>query len=267
VDRVRNALIAAVAVVPLLGRTARAEHDHGHAQHHAGDAGGGASDVVTGSLGLVAARYETMFYRGDYAGLDAGLTWSHGRFVVGANVPAYRLERNGETIYGLGDIVVHGEITAVERGALALGASLAVSFPTGADRKSLGMGHTMAMGAAWGTWRTGALALGGSAGYSRVLGGLGAHAGHGAGPIVEPMGMSELTFGASADLSVATSLALGVRATAALAVPRDDGDDRATAGVRVTLVHGRFTTSAAIDAGLVGDPYQLRGTIATAFRF
>jgi hypothetical protein len=269
-DRVRNALTAAAAVGLTWAGAAPARADHEHHHHPApADPAPAATDTVDVTVGVVGARYESRFYAGDYQGVTAGATWRHGRFGVGAAVAAYRLNRNGQTLYGLGDVMVHGDVTLLERGAVAAGVMVGVSAPTGDDRKGLGMGHLMLMGAGWATWRaTGRLALGANAGYGRALGGAAAHAEHGGGswPLVDPMGSSELTFGASVDVAVADALTLGVVTAGAIALPRDDGDDRLTAGVHVIVAAGRFTTTAAIGAGIVGDPYELRGTLTTAIR-
>jgi hypothetical protein len=276
VDRVRNALTAAAAAVGITWAAAppaRADHEHHHHHEPAGSTGAAApapTDAVDLLVGVVGARYESRLYDGDYQGASLGASWRRGRFGVAAGVAAYRLTRNGQVLYGLGDLMFHGDVALIERDAAAAGVMLGVSAPTGDDRKGLGMGHVMIMAAGWATWRpAGPLTLNANAGYGRVLGSAGAHAEHGGGswPLVDPMGASELTFGASADVAVADAIAIGAVTAGAIAVPRDDGDDRLTAGVHVIVAAGRFTTTAAIGAGLVGDPYELRGTLSTAVRF
>jgi len=243
-----------------------ADHPAGHdvvlgAHHH----GGGTSYAV--ALGVIAAGYDARLFSGDYQGLVVGARWSRGRFGAHLGVPAYRLQKNGKVVYGLGDLLAHGHVALIDAGALTSGLMVMGSAPTGDGDAGLGMGHVMLMADAWVTWAPGRFSLTGNAGYARALGGGSAHAGHGGGmwPLVEPMNASELTFGASGMLALGKAVAAGVRASGA--IPVGEGDERLIGGARVVWRAGRVETSAEIQAGLVGDPFTLRGILETAVRF
>lgn len=232
-----------------------AHHRHAH----------GAS--YTASLGLIAATYDARLFTGDYQGVVAGVRWARGRFGAAVTVPAYRLQKNGKVVDGVGDVMAHGHLTLVTRGAAAAGVMAMVSVPTGDDMAGLGMGHVMVMPELWAAWASPAFAIVGSIGYSRALGGASAHAEHGGGmwPLVDPMNASEVPFGATAMLALASQLGVGARVAGAL--PAGDGDARLYGGPRLVWSEGRVDTSAEILGGMVGDPFDLRGVVEIAVRF
>jgi hypothetical protein len=248
---------------------------HPHAHHHTDQGslfgghhhGHGSGSSYGASLGLVAATYGAALYAGDYRGVIAGLRWSRGRFGAAISLPAYRLAKNGKATSGIGDVTFHGHATAVTAGPLAAGVMAMASAPTGDGDAGLGMGHVMFMGEAWGTWTPGSFAVSGSAGFAHALGGASAHAEHGGGmwPLVDPMNASELTYGGTAMVALASTLGVGLRAAGA--VPVGDGAHWLTGGVRVMWSEGRVATSAEVLGGLVGDPFGLRGVIETSVRF
>lgn len=253
-----------VALVAGAPRVAVAEHQHGAAPASASAEGG--SELSAG-VSVVAARFETKLYEGHYQGITPSVGWSRGRFAVAANLPVYWIERNGAGYSGLGDAFVHGQATVVDRGRGRAGVVLGVSAPTGDASDGLGMGHVMVMPAAWGSWRAGRATLGGSLGYARALGeGSGGHHDHaGAWPLVEPMNRAELTWTATLDVALATRWRAGLRAGGAAAI--GEGEGRATTGVRAAWAWGRGETGVEIAAGVVGDPFTVRGVVDTALRF
>jgi hypothetical protein len=257
-DRVRHAGVAAV----LVAVTGSAHADHSH-HHHSADA---SSLEVSASFGAVAATYESPLYMGEYAGALVGATLIADRFAVAATIAGYHIDRNGRSSTGLGDAMIHGMVTAVRRGALSVGPHLGIMLPTGADGLGLGMGHVMLMGGAMGAFapRAGTLAV--SLGYARGIGGAGDHAEHApSGPLVAPMAFSELYGDVALLANLATGLAAGIRGS--VAVPTTEAPTRATGGMRVQWQAGRVVTTADLDAGLAGDPFGLRGTLATAVSF
>ena len=248
----------AVVLVALLGpASVRADHDHGAMQ--AGPSSFGAS------IAFVAASFDTMIYAGDYQSVVPSARWSNERFFVSAGLPLYRLLENGRTLYGPGDAMIHGRFVALGSTDRArAGVALGVMAPTGDPLTGLGMGHVMVMPSVWGTVRRGDVMLAGAAGFGHALGGS-THQGHGAWPLVEPMNISEVTWTASGELELAVALRAGVVFSGAL--PVGEGNTRAVTGVRVVWTEGRVETTAAIQAGLAGDPFIFRGVLETALRF
>lgn len=239
---------------------AAADHDHDHVQPR------GTALGVTGSLGAIAGAYESTFFTGDYQGLAAAIGISERRFAVSAGIAGYRLTRNGKRERGAGDTTLHGRLLVLERGRLSAGVALGVMLPTGDEAAGLGMGHAMVMPGAFGAWTGGRTRLVISAGYGRGIGDESAHAEHGgAWPLVEPMSFEEVTFGAVASYALAEVLRAGLRVSGA--APLGDGATRLSGGVRASWVEGRVETSFELAAGLAGDPYTLRGTLATSLRF
>jgi len=274
------AAFAAFAALALAPRAAAAQHDHhgGHAHTPAGNlpppARGrhgpeapeaGPRSSFAAALGVLIAGYDSMLFTGDYEGLVATGRWSRGRFAAAAGLTGYRLHKNGKTIAGLGDLMLHGHASLLRAGAVTAGAVAMVMVPTGDHEAGLGMGHVMVMPGAWVSWAPSRIALAASAGYSRGLGDEGIHAEHGSWPLVDPMSFSELTLGASGTVTLARALRAGVRLDGA--IPLGDGTARLTAGVRAVWTHGRFETTAELQGGLAGAPFDARGLLETAVRF
>jgi hypothetical protein len=265
--RMRLVLAAlSLAALSLAPRAARAQHDHG-AHHGEGEHAGAPASSFSAALGVITAGYDAMLYRGDYQGLAATGRWARGRFDAALGVTGYRLQKNGKTVAGLGDLMLHGRATALRAGAVTAGAVAMVMMPTGDHDAGLGMGHVMLMPGGWVQWAPGRLALAASAGYARGLGGGDIHAAHGGGawPLVDPMTSSELTFGASGMIALAASLRAGLRADGA--VPTGSGDTRLAGGVRAVWTLGRVETTAELQGGLAGAPFDLRGLVEAAVRF
>ena len=247
-----------IAIAIALGSSsAWAEHDH-HAVDHGDDSAFGAG--VT----MVAASYETMFYAGNYQGVQPGASWSNRRFAIGASAALYRIERNGASYYGFGDVVVHGQAVLVQGEQVRAGVMAGVAAPVGDDRHGLGMGHPMVMPAAYVAFAGGRLAATASAGYSRAIAGDSDHD-HGMQPIVDPMNASELTWSGATSYSITRRLQAGARVSGG--VPIGDGDHRVVGAARVVWLEGRFTTAAELQAGIAGDPFTVRGVVSTAMTF
>ena len=245
-------------LVVLTAGSARAEHAHG--MHHGDDA----EHVFGAGIAMVAASFDTMLYGGNYQGLLPSLHWSRGRFAAGASTGLYRIEENGARIYGLGDVMFHGQVTLVGGHAARAGVVAMVSAPTGDDLHGLGMGHAMVMPAAFGMWTIERVALSASAGYSRAMGGDTDHD-HGLWPIVDPMNMQELTWTTGGDVAITPKVSSGVRLAGG--IPIGNGDQRLIGALRVGWASGRFATGAEVQAGFIGDPFHLRGVVSTALSF
>jgi hypothetical protein len=236
--------------------SARAEHGHG-IEH------GGPSTFGAG-VSMLAATFDTMFYGGNYQGIVPSLHWSNERFAAGTSIAMYRLEENGGKFYGFGDIVVHGQATLVRAHPIHAGVIVAVSAPSGDERRGLGMGHPMLMPALFGMWMHGRVMLAATAGYSRAIGGDTDHD-HGMWPIVEPMNLSELTWSAGGDYAITRKVSGGARVSGG--VPIGDGDNRIVGAVRVAWAAGRFSSAGELQAGLAGDPFTIRGVLTTGWSF
>ena len=233
--------------------------DHDHAAHHAEGARAFGAGVT-----MIAASYDSMFFVGNYQGVQPAVSWASKRFAAGASAAMYRIERNGASYYGFGDIVAHGQAMLVGNEHVHGGVVVGVTAPVGDEQHGLGMGHPMVMPAAYGTLAHEALVVTASAGYGRAIGG-GSDHDHGMWPLVEPMNMEELTWSASSDYAFEPELHGGARIAGG--VPIGDGDTRVVAALRVGWLTGRFTTAAELQAGLVGDPFNLRGLVSTAMSF
>lgn len=246
-----------ICVALIAPRSGWADHVHGVP----GDAEGFAASVA-----LVAARYHTLFYGGDYEGVVAALRFTHDRFAVGVAVSLYRIEENGLTVFGAGDVLVHGQLTVARRAALATGAALALSVPTGDQRFGLGMGHPMVMPAAWATWNHGPHVLGASLGYSQGVATGGHHHEDIMWPLVDPMNSSELTWSASGELALARAWRLGARLSGGVPVATT-GVTRVVAGARAVWISHRVQTELELQAGVAGDPFTLRAVAQTTVAF
>ena len=250
-------MIRALVLVLLFAGPAAADHDHGAEAP---------ASALTATAGVVAATYDAMLFDGDYQGVTGTVAYARKRFVLGAAGAAYRLQKNGKIVRGSGDTSVYAQATLVDRGRHVFGAVLAVMLPTGNDDDGLGMGHFMAMPALYGRASRGDLSLAATVGYGRGIGDEALHAEHGGvWPLVEPMNYHEVTCAGTAMLALAHQLRAGLRAAGA--APLGDGDARLTTGVRAVWIAGRVETTFEISAGLVGAPYTLRGTFATAISF
>lgn len=248
---------ALVGLVPPVIGVARADHDMAAMTDHGPE--------VSVGVTVEAASFDTRFYIGSYQGLVPIIEAVLGRFAATAAMPLYHLTENGLGRYGIGDASFGGSAVIFDHDALRAGAALHVMFPTGSELENFGMGHMMAMPSVWGTWQVAPLRLVASTGYARALTGLGGAHDHGPAPLVDPMNMQELTWSAAADVDVGHGVALGGRIRGA--APIGTGRSRVIGGGRVAWGTPRVTTGVELQAGLVGDPFTLRGVLDTALRF
>lgn len=239
----------------LSASSARADHSHAVA-HSEGGFGAG--------LSMVAASFDTMLYSGNYQGVVPAVSWSHDRFAASASAALYRVEENGASYYGPGDIVVSGQATIVGAHPAHAGVVVAVSAPTGDDLHGLGMGHPMVMPALFGMWMHERIVLSATAGYSRAIGGDTDHD-HGMWPIVDPMNLSEVTWSTGGEIAIKPRLQAGARFSGG--IPIGTGEHRIVGALRVGWGSGSFSTGAELQAGIVGDPFNLRGVVSTTWSF
>lgn len=243
----------------LLVSAGSARADHSHAAHHSDES------VFGAGITMIAASYDSMLYTGNYQGVVPAVSWANNRFAAGVNASLYRVEENGASYYGLGDIVAHGQATLIGDERARAGVVAAVSAPVGDHRHGLGMGHPMVMPAAFGTWMFERVALSATAGYSRALGGDDDGHDHGMWPIVDPMNLSEVTWSTGGEIAIKPRLQAGARFSGG--IPIGTGEHRIVGALRVGWGSGSFSTGAELQAGIVGDPFNLRGVVSTTWSF
>lgn len=260
-------LAAAIPIALLLVRVGVAHADHhGMAMEH----GDTSSSSYTTGVSLVGATFspsqaDNMYYGGDYEAVVGGFAWSYDRFSAGASWAYYRMLRNGVKQYGVGDLVTTAQLALVRTPSVQAGMVAGVSVPTGNENFGLGMGHLMVMPAAYAATHVSRIALSASAGYSRALS-AGGHV-HGMEPLVEPMNMSEVTWGVEGDVPIAAGVHGGVRVSGGIPVATMMGTNRVVGALRVAWGSGRFDTAAELQTGLAGDPFTIRGVLSTALKF
>jgi len=256
-----------VTVAWLLGIAVPIVADADHSHHHEAAVTEAPGSALAASFGLLAASFTTASFVGDYQGLTPGVHWTHGRYSAASSITAYQLRKNGALYRGVGDLFVQGQAVLLGHHARSAGLVLAMSAPTGSQRDGFGMGHVMVMPGLWGSWSAGDTTLAASAGYGHAIGASqsGDHP-HGTGPIVDPMNMKELTWSVTGELAVARELRIGARLGGALSLEQT-GVHRTIGAARAVWSAGRVDTSAEVQVGLSGDPFNVRGVVETALRF
>jgi len=242
---------------------ARADHDMAAMSEPHGEHG---SEISAG-VSLEAASFDNMSYVGSYQGVMPQVGWMRGWFGLGAMIGLYHLDKNGLSLYGMGDAMFTGHATVWSNAELQTGIALHVMAPTGSELDGFGMGHTMVMPSAWATWRMiDRVQVAASAGYSRALVDLGgAQHNHGPAPLVDPMNMEELTWSAGAELDVIAGIRAGGRVQGG--VPISTGQERVIGAGRIAWGVSRVTTAFELQLGAVGDPFKVRGVVETQLRF
>jgi hypothetical protein len=222
-------------------------------------------DVFGAGVALVAATYETMTYGGNYQGVLPSVRWSRPRYGAAVTAGYYRLEENGAKVYGFGDLTVHGNATLAGDSNASAGIVAGVTAPIGDGQRGTGMGHVMLMPALFGTYGLERFDFVATAGYSRAIGGHTDHD-HGPWPLVEPMLMSEISWSAGADVHATRDVRIGGRFSGGIPVGAP-GDTRVVGAARIGWHAGRVDSAAEIQAGLAGDPFNVRGVVSTALSF
>ena len=244
----------------LASSTAYAQHHHGMETQPEAE-----SDAFGAGIALIAATYDTTSYSGNYEGVLPSVRWSRPRFSAGVAAGFYRLEKNGAEMYGQGDLTVHGQAMVVGDAHMSAGVVAGVTAPIANSQRGMGMGHVMLMPALYGAYALDRFELVATAGYSRAIGGDMDHD-HGPWPLVEPMLMSELSWSAGGDVRATHDVRVGGRMSGGIAVG-GPGDTRVVGAVHVGWRRGRVDTGAEVQAGLAGDPFNLRGVVSTALSF
>lgn len=253
-------VVRIIACLAVARAPAFAQHHHGmETQPEA------SHDVIGAGVSLIAASYDTMNYSGNYQGVLPSVRWARPRYSAGVAAGFYRLEKNGAEIYGQGDLTVHGQAMLVGDAHTSAGVVAGVTAPIANGQRGMGMGHLMLMPALYGAFALARFELVATAGYSRAMGGDMDHD-HGPWPLVEPMLMSELSWSAGGDVVATHDLRVGGRMSGGIAVG-GPGDTRVVGALHVGWRRGRVDTGAELQAGLAGDPFNVRGVVSTALSF
>lgn len=224
------------------------------------------SSMFQAGVALVAARYETVTFGGDYQGVVPTVAWQRGRFSASATAGLYRLTSNGAEYYGLGDVTLAPAATVYTSGPTTIGVMLPVMLPSGDRATGFGMGHVMVMPMASATTALPRVEVGASLGFGRALGGMESHHDHGPWPLVEPMNMQEVMWSANAYVPLARALRAGVRMSGGIPVG-GMGTNRVIGGIRTQWTAGNVETGFEVQVGIAGDPFKLRGLVESAVHF
>jgi len=254
----------ATAVGVLTPSVARGEHSMADMGDMETDSAAPRSRFEAG-VRLVAARFDTGTYGGDYQAVVPTASWMRGRFGATAQVGIYRLAANGAETYGPGDVAVSGMATLATHGPSSLMAMLHVMLPTGDMARGFGMGHLMAMPMISGATEVGGVQLGAMVGYGRMVGGGAEHHHDMAWPLVDPMSMQEVIWSANAYLPLGRAIHAGLRVSGG--APIGAGTNRMIGGVRAMWTEGKVETAFEVQAGIAGDPFILRGLLESAVHF
>jgi len=222
------------------------------------------------------ASYETEQASGDYQGISLGVAYETTWLRLRTLLPAYRLTRNGEHLYGLGDLATEVRVPVLREAehGLAAGPSLLVTVPTGSATKDLGMGHFMLIGGLWGELAGERAFVQAQLGYARQLGAAehDPHAAHhhlagGPHPIVNPMNASEIAGSTAAGYRVYDIVWFRGGVDGAIPVATDGGESRAIAIVGVDLLFNRFDLGLEGQLPFVGDPFDAKALATAGVRF
>ncbi|HEY6556117.1 MAG TPA: hypothetical protein VI072_02550 [Polyangiaceae bacterium] len=221
---------------------------------------------------LEAAAYEYGGIEGSYQGAALSASYTREAFRAELTAPAYRLRRNDETFYGLGDVTgeLRVRLLEVADGALSGGAGLTGIAPTGSASRDLGMGHVMLMPALWGVFEQSGAFVQLQVAYARALSEDDSEHAHHAPrmrPIVRPMNASELVVSGSAGYAVHELVRVQGGVYTAAPVDTPDGEGRTVASLGVDFIPSAFDASVEAQAPLAGDPYTFKVVVGAGVRF
>ncbi len=255
-------LVAAALYAP----AARADHCQPQGPLPPGDIG------LRLGTAVEAAAYDYGGSQGNYQGLALSASYTRDAFRAELIAPSYRLQRDDETFYGLGDVT--GELRVrlldVGDGALRVGPGLTAIAPTGSASRDLGMGHVMLMPAVWGLFEHSGAFVQVQIAYARALAEDGSgHAHHAPRmrPIVRPMNASELVASASGGYAVHELLRVQGGVYTAAPVDTSNGEGRTVASLGVDFIPSAFDASVELQAPLAGDPFTFKVVAGAGVRF
>ena len=226
----------------------------------------------TASATMLGGRFDRPQGRGDYEGLSLALKLRAGGARYGVVVPSYRIDRNGATTVGLGDVGFRADMPVISLfdRTLELGIGLGATLPTGRAEDELGMGHAMAMPWIFGSLRLGIVNTEVEVGSAHALADhvhtitpSGEHV-HVARPVVDPMNANEVWGSAAATLPLGLlQLVPSLRG----ARPLGEGEARLNGGLGLRLPLGPASVAAGAELPIVGDAFTWRTYLRGAFTF
>lgn len=235
---------------------------------HGGDAG---ASTFGAGVSVIAASFspsqpDGMFYGGSYQGVMPSASWMMDRYSASASWSYYRMDRNGITAYGVGDLFTSAGVTLLRGSSYGAGVMMGAAFPTGAIEAGIGMGKPMVMPMMFASWHVGKIELNGTAGYSRMLGEPDDTMVH-VMSLVEPMNMEEISWTAGGDYAITPSVRAGAKLAGGVPVGSEPGAVRVFGAGRVAWKRRGVDTGAELQAGLVGDPFDIRAVVTTGLTF
>jgi len=213
----------------------------------------------------VFATFETRRYRGSYEGLGLAGGWSNQRWRAEADLPVYRLVKNGKSEHGPGDALLALAITTWTTEAFRAGFEAGGTVPFGEAEAELGMGHVMLLPSAWGSLELGDTRVAARLGYAAALAEASGHHAHGMSPLVGPMNHREV--GAALFVNGTLRPGIGVQLGADLALPTGDGQTRSIVSGAILFDAGRLTSLVELELPLVGNPFTVRASTALGARW
>lgn len=257
-----------IAVALVLVAPAAFADDMAGMSMHGGDAG---ASTFGAGVSVVAASFspsqpDGMFYGGSYQGVMPSASWTMDRYSASASWSYYRMDRNGITAYGIGDLFASAGVTLLRGDSYGAGVMFGAAFPTGAIDNGIGMGNPMVMPMAFASWHAGRIELDGTAGYSRMLGEIDDTMVH-VMSLVEPMNMEEISWTGGGDYTITRSVHAGARLAGGVPVGSVPGAVRVFGAGRVAWRRGGVDTGAELQAGLVGHPFDIRAVVTTGLTF
>ena len=222
------------------------------------------------SVGLSSSftTFNTASYTGSYEGLSLNTQLTYHWLHVRASMPTYRIERNGLTNYGTGDVLLdlRASLLPSDQDTWAMGLELSSTLPTGDASKSLGMGHVMLMPGVWGAWRSERASITAQVLYGRMLRfGSGGH--HNTPPIVNPMNASEIEGALSAGYRLFEYFRVRAGSYGAAPVAAENGKARAAAFVGGDVLLGRWELGLEGHIPYIGDPFTAKGIMSVSAHF
>lgn len=234
------------------------------------DLGTRAADRLRVAGHALFATYRAPDAAGEYQGYFVAASYAHPWFFVHAQLPYYRLLRDGAVERGPGDLAIDLRGTLWRPvPELALGLELAGSLPSGDADRGLGMGHVMLMPGAWLGWERGALRVLAQLAYGRMVGDTASshHQHGGPGPLVNPMNRSELEHAFAVTYAFAEHLYAGGRLLGAVPVAYRNGSAREIAGLAFGARFAPLELGAELQFPLVGSPFIARTVLTLAAVF
>lgn len=237
---------------------------------HMTELGARAADRLRIAGRALFATYRAPEVAGEYQGYFAAASYANPWFFAEAQLPYYRLVRDGAVERGPGDLVVDLRGTLWRPVAeLAFGLELAASVPTGDAHRGLGMGHVMLMPGAWLGWERDALRVFAQLAYGRMAGDAptGHHHHGGPGPLVNPMNRSEIEHAFAVTYAFSEHLFAGGRLLGAVPVAHRGGRAREIAGLALGARFAPLEIGAEVQLPLVGSPFTARTVLTLAALF